>query len=109
MREHYVTFYSPGTFVTEETTRPIDSWDTATVGRSDEKILASNMECNGWPVVAENTNSWKATLPFGEEDVIVDDAGNVVERGDDPKWVKYRAAKAEERRRELDQFLATKR
>jgi hypothetical protein len=26
MQQHFVTFYSPGTFVAEETTKPIDSW-----------------------------------------------------------------------------------
>ncbi len=27
MKQHFVTFFSPGTFVAEETTKPIDSWD----------------------------------------------------------------------------------
>lgn len=27
MQKHYVTFYSPGTFVSEQTTREVDSWN----------------------------------------------------------------------------------
>lgn len=29
LSENFVTFYSPGTFVAEETTKPIESWDVA--------------------------------------------------------------------------------
>ena len=28
--QHFVTFYSPGTFTAEETTKPIESWDVDT-------------------------------------------------------------------------------
>lgn len=28
MQQHFVTFYSPGTFVAETTTKPIDAWNT---------------------------------------------------------------------------------
>lgn len=30
MQKHFVTFYSPGTFVAETSERPIDSWDIDT-------------------------------------------------------------------------------
>lgn len=29
MKQHFVTFFSPGTFVSETSTKPIDSWDVA--------------------------------------------------------------------------------
>lgn len=29
MEQHFVTFLSPGTFVHEDTSKPIDSWDTS--------------------------------------------------------------------------------
>jgi|SRR5579872_800893 len=30
MQQHFVTFYSPGTFVAESSTEPIESWDVET-------------------------------------------------------------------------------
>lgn len=30
MKQHFVTFYSPGTFTSETTSKQIDEWDTAT-------------------------------------------------------------------------------
>ena len=27
MKQHFITFYSPGTFVAEQSTKPIESWD----------------------------------------------------------------------------------
>jgi len=41
------------------------------LGNSDDRILISNMECNGWDRVIENTNSWKITLPLEKDDVVL--------------------------------------
>lgn len=38
MKAHFVTFYSPGTFVAEETTKPIDEWDVAEARAMAAKI-----------------------------------------------------------------------
>ena len=38
MTKHYVTFYSPGTFVSESTTKEIKKWDVATAKRMARKI-----------------------------------------------------------------------
>lgn len=126
--QHYVEFYSPGTFVSETTAKPVDAWDVeaavrmasavterynatpygfrfTTRGREDDeldsrqiakspfyylggvvetlaevkakgdpsdRILISNMECNGWDRVITNTNSWKVTRPLEADDVILD-------------------------------------
>jgi len=128
MKKHFVTFYSPGTFVSEQTMESIDSWDVekavemskhiwerhnakpygfrfTTRERKDDEldsiqietsgtyflggriitlaeieaendpantILISNMRCNGWDKVIENTNSWKITLPFTEKDILLE-------------------------------------
>lgn len=128
LQQHYVTFYSPGTMVSETTTKPINSWDVevaqemartikerhgatpygfrfTTRGRGEEdldskeiaasnfyylggrvetleeikargdpkeRILISNMECNGWSKVIVNDNSWRVTQPLREGDTILE-------------------------------------
>jgi len=47
------------------------------------EILRSNMRCNGWNHVIENTNSFKVTQPFEKDDCIVDDNGSIVVRACD--------------------------
>lgn len=49
----------------------------------EHNILRSNMKCNGWKAVVENTNSYRATLPFEKDDVVVDWTGKIVARGAD--------------------------
>lgn len=48
MKQHFVTFYSPGTFVAEQSTQPIKSWDP---------ILAKSM--------ADNVKERYAATPYG--------------------------------------------
>lgn len=62
-----------------------------------ESILRSNMHCNGWWFVVVNCNSFKTVQPFESADVVVDDSGVVVERGDDPARAEYRKRKTGER------------
>lgn len=38
MEKHFVTFYSPGTFVAETTEKPIDSWDVKEAQRMAKSI-----------------------------------------------------------------------
>lgn len=129
MEKHFVTFLSPGTFVPEESTKPIDSWDVkealklakgikeryaatpyafyfTTRSREEndldskeakrsgnyylphckvetleevkkradpnERILLSNMECNGWHKIVTTMKGWKFTRPFEEKDVLLE-------------------------------------
>lgn len=37
--QHFVTFYSPGTFFAEDTTKPIDSWDVPTAVKMSKSIV----------------------------------------------------------------------
>ena len=39
MKAHFVTFYSPGTFVAEQTTKPINSWDVQKACKMARKIV----------------------------------------------------------------------
>jgi hypothetical protein len=38
MKQHFVTFYSPGTFMAEQTTEPIAEWDTDAAMKLADKI-----------------------------------------------------------------------
>lgn len=38
----------------------------------EDRILISNMKCNNWNRVITNTNSWKATMPLSQEDVVLE-------------------------------------
>ena len=43
MKKHFVTFFSPGTFIAESTTKPIESWNIEEAkemaeGGRDERI-----------------------------------------------------------------------
>lgn len=38
MKKHFVTFFSPGTFVAEQTTKPVDSWDVEAAKTMAETI-----------------------------------------------------------------------
>lgn len=127
MEKHFVTFYSPGTFVAEATKKPIEAWDPEIAVRMarkvserygakpygfqfstctreaddldshvsatspmyyiggkietlaevktralpEERILRTNMECNGWDRVIVNDNSWRITRPLEKTDIIL--------------------------------------
>lgn len=55
----------------------------------ENQILRSNMRYN-CPVGIENTNSFRFTTFFNEEDLLVSEEGVVVRRGDEPSLVQYR-------------------
>ena len=128
MKKHFVTFLSPGSIVSEQSEKPIDSWDvkqamnmadkicerhnaspyafyfTTRSRKNDEldskvtkrsntyhlggtvktlaqvkaendpdnRILISNMECNGYKKIIVNDNSWRSTQPLKKDDVVLD-------------------------------------
>jgi hypothetical protein len=55
-----------------------------------ESILLSNMEGNSMPIVVSGCSPYKWTHEFTADSVVVNAAGIIIERGDDPKHVKYR-------------------
>lgn len=71
-----------------------DDWLRA--GEPENSVLMSNMRCNGYPYSIVNYNSYRHTSLFNEEDVVVDAKGVIVERGDSPERMAYRARKLEE-------------
>lgn len=75
--------------------------DVVARDNSDESILRSNMRGNSMWIVCINTNSYRSTLPFNEEDKLLDSRGNVLESGNDPKWIKYRKEQDVKRKVEL--------
>lgn len=64
----------------------------------ETSILRSNMRCNDWWLVVENTNSYRTTSQFEENHKLLNKQGVVVAKGNDPKFVAYRK-KCEERKK----------
>jgi hypothetical protein len=46
-----------------------------------EEILRSNVRANKIPAIIINTNSYRATMPFEADSVLVDWEGNVLQKG----------------------------
>jgi hypothetical protein len=66
-----------------------------------ERILLSNMRSDS-PICIVNTNSWKHTGAFAENDVLVNpDNGEELARGDAPKHIAYRRKVREDYNAEL--------
>lgn len=165
VNKHYVVFFSPGTFVSEQTEKEIDTPDirvavemaksiterygakpygfqfvlrkthpplddgengklevlSKEIRRSgtyfiggrlrfldeierendqNERHISDNMRLNDYPIVIENVNSWKSTMPFQEEDVLLTSDGLIQVLGDDPKLKDYRRETIERLKRE---------
>jgi hypothetical protein len=66
------------------------------VERRETTILRSNMRCNREPVVVENSNSFRHTAFFCEDQCIVDASGKIVRRGNDADLVEYRKSMNEQ-------------
>lgn len=78
------------------------------VANPKEEILLSNMEANNWAIIIENTNSYKSTHPFNEEDFVIDpETGEERLCGTLASFVEYRAEKLAERKRKTDEYIAS--
>lgn len=71
-------------------------YDRVVAEEGADSIWASNMRCNRDPVSIVIVNGYKSTQIFRESNVVVDERGVVVRRGDEPELVRYRAAKIAE-------------
>ena len=57
-----------------------------------ESILCGNMSGNGMWIVVTTTSPYRSTCEFKPADVVVNDRGEIVKRGDSAERVAYRAA-----------------
>lgn len=76
--------------------KTLDQLEAAAVEK--EEILRTNMRMNDWPIAVFTVNRYTSCHPFEEKDCVVNLKGEIVERGDDPKHVAYRAQKKAEKR-----------
>ncbi len=83
------TIDESGTYFLGGTLETLDDLERRAEPR--DEICRSNMRRNGYPIVCSVVNGYKSTHPFTDDDFVVDASGAVVERGDDPRHVAYRA------------------
>jgi hypothetical protein len=78
---HFTTRSNEGELDSKETARSCNYFlggqvltlqDVKDRNDSKDSILISNMENNGYDRVVQNDNSWRATLPLGENDVVLE-------------------------------------
>lgn len=93
------TIDESGTYFLGGTLETLDDIEARNL--DSERILRSNMTGNDYPIVCVVVRGYKSTHPFGEKDFVVDATGNIIERGDDPKHVAYRAVKIDAHRAEM--------
>jgi hypothetical protein len=48
------------------------------------------MSGNDMWIICVTDNGWRSIMPFNEEDFVVNASGNIVEYGNDPKYINYR-------------------